>query len=158
MPKRGSISKPLHNLRVGQAPFRDKQNLRTNAEPMGILSSLPVLTTMINPVVLGRRDLSELRAMSEDYDDVTSHVVFVHGLGGDLLRTWTSLGPPPVFWPTWLEEDLERTGVWTLGYDAPKTNWRGAALPVPDRANDVLDRLLAEPRISTGSIALWGTR
>lgn len=94
--------------------------------------------------------------MSEGYDDVTSHVVFVHGLGGDLLRTWTSRGPPPVFWPTWLEEDLERTGVWTLGYDAPKTNWRGAALPVPDRANDVLDRLLAEPRILTGSIAFVG--
>lgn len=94
--------------------------------------------------------------MSESYADVTSHVVFVHGLGGDPIGTWTSLASPDAFWPTWLEEDIERIGIWTLSYDAPKTNWRGAALAIPDRANDVLDRLLAEPRISTGNIAFVG--
>ncbi|WIV98446.1 HTH domain-containing protein [Kinneretia aquatilis] len=39
-----------------------------------------------------------------------------------------------------------------VGYSAPKTNWRNVALALPDRGDNVLARLLAEPLLATGSI------
>ncbi|MEL7011418.1 MAG: alpha/beta hydrolase, partial [Cyanobacteria bacterium J06588_4] len=47
-------------------------------------------------------------------------VVFVHGLGGDALSTWHPQGKKEKAnsWLTWLGEDLEQVGIWTINYAA----------------------------------------
>lgn len=86
-------------------------------------------------------------------DHPNRHAIFLHGLGGDLENTWKSTGG---FWPRWLGEDIAGLSVWGLGYDAAPTKWRGASMPLPDRAQNVLARLLLEPALRDGEIALVG--
>ena len=80
-------------------------------------------------------------------------MVFIHGLSGHIERTWTSnASNSPVIWPKWLAEDVPGIGLWFVGYPAAKTNWGGYGIPVPDRADNVLARLLAEPALTKGNI------
>lgn len=82
-----------------------------------------------------------------------THVVFVHGLSGHLEMTWTTKASnPPVLWPKWLAEDIPGVGLWLVGYPAAKTNWRGHGMPLSERADNILARLLAEPRLKKGNI------
>jgi len=82
-------------------------------------------------------------------------VVFVHGLGGDPIETWRSGTDENTSWPHWL--DLEfgtQIGVWSLGYAAAPSKWQGipffggkdpdagAAMSLPRRAENALDRLV----------------
>jgi hypothetical protein len=46
-------------------------------------------------------------------------VIFLHGLDGDPLGTWTSEEDVPAVWPKWLAEDIEGLAVWSVGYEAP---------------------------------------
>lgn len=69
-------------------------------------------------------------------------VIFVHGLGGDGLTTWTRRGSND-FWPEWLAEDLPPVRVWSLTYPASATKWttRGEGMALPDRAANLIDAL-----------------
>ncbi|MDN3922515.1 CDC27 family protein [Roseateles violae] len=51
-----------------------------------------------------------------------------------------------------MSEDIAGLGIWLVGYPAPKTNWGGIALALPDRADNVLARLLVEPRLANGNV------
>jgi pimeloyl-ACP methyl ester carboxylesterase len=103
--------------------------------------------------VLRRISLSVLHPVSRDYSNVKTHVVFVHGLSGDMRKTWTTKqSTGEVLWPEWLAEDILGVGLWLVGYEAPKTNWRGNGLHLSDRADNVLARLLSEPRLANGQI------
>jgi triacylglycerol esterase/lipase EstA (alpha/beta hydrolase family) len=86
-------------------------------------------------------------------------VVFVHGLDGDPRSTWMPT-PPRVgpfrrlwewltatqqvpqanagFWPEWLASEFPQVGIWSLAYPAGSTAWLGTAMPLPDRARQVL--------------------
>ena len=70
--------------------------------------------------------------------------VFLHGLGGDYRDTWSAEG---CFWPEWLAQDVEGLAVYSVGYDASPIAWFGRAMPLLDRANNVLERL------ATGGVA-----
>src|SRR5262245_55781155 len=70
------------------------------------------------------------------------NVVFVHGLGGHAYRTWGWSTEGGTFWPEWLARDIPGLATWTLAYDAPPTNWLGTAMPIQDRAKNVLECLL----------------
>lgn len=64
-------------------------------------------------------------------------VVFVHGLDGDARRSW--VGPDgESFWPDWLSADIPEAAVWTVGYDAWSSGWRGRSMSLPDRAVNLL--------------------
>lgn len=66
-------------------------------------------------------------------------VVFVHGLGGNAREYWMAdPNKPETFWPAWIGEDVPNVGVWSLGYDAAKFAWEGAAMPLFDRAKHAL--------------------
>ena len=81
-------------------------------------------------------------------------MLFVHGLSGHIEKTWTSnASVSPVIWPKWLAEDVPGIGLWLVGYPAAKTNWGGYGLPILDRADNILTRLIAEPALSKGNIA-----
>jgi tetratricopeptide (TPR) repeat protein len=43
-----------------------------------------------------------------------------------------------------------------VGYDAAVSRWRGHAMHLPDRATNVLERLLAEPALADGPLVLIG--
>src|SRR3954447_21052355 len=80
-------------------------------------------------------------------------VIFVHGLNGNPRQYWFPADEPDKFWPAWLGEDLPDVGVWSLGYEnaalKPNASWlarrflqAGFAMPLADRADDVLLRLV----------------
>lgn len=68
-------------------------------------------------------------------------VVFVHGLAGDAEQTWRHASGPECYWPKWINESLPQVGVWACDYDAAMTRWGGDALPLFDRAVDILGKL-----------------
>ena len=71
-------------------------------------------------------------------------VVFVHGLGGDGKATWHPVGKPNSYWPAWLGEDMPHVGVWSIDYEASASAWLGGTMPIKDRANNILERLIAD--------------
>ena len=76
--------------------------------------------------------------------DAVVDIIFVHGLGGDKVSTWQSLESEESFWPAWLGEDLQHAAIYSLGYDASPSEWLGHAMPLSDRAMNVLALLDAE--------------
>jgi hypothetical protein len=44
-------------------------------------------------------------------------------------------------WPLWLAEEIEGIAVWSVGYDAWSSRWRGHAMPLQDRAINLLAQL-----------------
>ena len=91
--------------------------------------------------------MAKLIAIAACRGEVTSHAIFFHGLGGDPYRTWRFGLDDKLLWPLWLANDIKRLAVWTIGYEAPISRWRGSAMHLTDRATNVLAMLLAEPKL-----------
>ncbi len=98
--------------------------------------------------------MADLFPIAEARGPKSANVVFVHGLGGDVKRTWQATKDQASFWPAWLAQDIESLSVYSLGYEATVSRWRGSAMDLPGRAANVLDRLLAEPALANGSLIL----
>jgi hypothetical protein len=64
-----------------------------------------------------------------------------------------SSGPKPQLWPRWLAGDIEKLGIWSVEHDSAPTRWRGHAMSLVDRANNILPRLLTEERLKKGEIS-----
>lgn len=79
-------------------------------------------------------------------------MIFVHGLGGSLQTTWIAKTKPAGLWPQWLEADVPDIAIWGVDYDAAPTRWRGWSMHLFHRAENVLARLLAEPRLQHGHL------
>ncbi|KAL8657838.1 MAG: hypothetical protein Q9226_001523 [Calogaya cf. arnoldii] len=75
--------------------------------------------------------------------DAVCDIIFVHGLGGSAMRTWSWKRDTAQFWPAWLSDDeqLYKMRVFTFGYNS---NFRGSAtnLNITDFAKDLLFHLL----------------
>jgi hypothetical protein len=71
-------------------------------------------------------------------------VVFIHGLHGDAFETWCH-DPRRLrdSWPYWLAADpaLGSVGIWSLGYAAASSKWRGSALPLSGIAQTAIHSL-----------------
>jgi tetratricopeptide (TPR) repeat protein/pimeloyl-ACP methyl ester carboxylesterase len=85
-----------------------------------------------------------------------ANVIFLHGLGGDLRATWRHGPDDRSFWPRWLAENIPGLAVYSIGYDASVSRWRGTAMHLTDRATNVLARILAEPELQSGQLILIG--
>lgn len=79
--------------------------------------------------------------------------MFIHGVRFSKKPVWMSSGPTPELWPRWLADDIPGLTVWSVEHDSAPTKWFGHAMPLVDRANNILPRLLAEPRLAQGDIA-----
>lgn len=64
-------------------------------------------------------------------------VIFVHGLGGHYQKTWHPQEKlDNKSWLYWLGEDLEDIAIWSFGYEAEFSNWKGKAMPRFDQARN----------------------
>ncbi len=72
-------------------------------------------------------------------DSSVGDVLFVHGLGGSPIATWSSDSKNPTnYWPAWLSDQRQDLSVWSLGYDASAFAWQGSPMPLFDRATNAL--------------------
>jgi hypothetical protein len=81
-------------------------------------------------------------------------VIFLHGLDGDPVKTW-SYGAKESFWPRWLAEDDPAAAVWCVGFDAFASRWRGSSMGILDRGVNLL-ALLATHGIGERPLCLVG--
>jgi hypothetical protein len=72
-------------------------------------------------------------------------VVFVHGLTGDPIGSWSNAAGD--FWPRWLAADFPDLNVYSAGYgsSASASPRRGAGASISDLASILLDALLSRP-------------
>ena len=72
-------------------------------------------------------------------------VVFVHGLTGDPVDTWSANGasePEGGYWPKWLAADLPHFNYYTLGYPASVfAQWAKKEMNLYQRSINVLETL-----------------
>lgn len=69
-------------------------------------------------------------------------VIFVHGLGGHALSTWHSQEKfDKNSWPFWLGEELPDIGIWSFGYEAEFSSYKGKSMPRFDQAGNLLEWL-----------------
>jgi hypothetical protein len=72
-------------------------------------------------------------------------VIFVHGLTGDPVDTWSSEGTTETegpYWPNWLVTDLPHLNFYTLGYPASLfAQWAKKEMNLYQRAKNVLETL-----------------
>ncbi len=80
---------------------------------------------------------SELVKCGSDAEDRAGDVVFIHGLDGHPLHTWTN-AVTGFNWPEGLAASLPGIGVWSLGYAVASSSWRGTAMPLVERSINAL--------------------
>ena len=70
-------------------------------------------------------------------------VIFVHGLGGHARSTWHphELPNDDNFWLMWLAQERPDLGIWSFGYNAAPSEWKGSTMPLFDRASNLLEYL-----------------
>lgn len=92
------------------------------------------------------------RISSESVSEPRLDVVFVHGLNGHWRATWRRRIHWAIpwwadrcfeFWPDWVDDELDRAVcVYSLGYEAKVSAWRGTAMPLFDRATNCAELLV----------------
>ncbi len=100
--------------------------------------------------------MTEFFAFAEAKAERRASAIFFHGLGGDARSTWSVGSSQSCFWPAWLAEDIEGLSVYSVGYPAPVSRWRGAAMHLTDQARSALGRLLDEACLEQGQLILIG--
>lgn len=67
-------------------------------------------------------------------------VIFVHGLTGDPVQTWTTSDND--FWPKWLCQTFGEIGIYTMGYPCSiYERWAKKEMDLHERANHMLEKL-----------------
>jgi len=101
--------------------------------------------------------MADLHCFSNCRGTLKANVIFFHGLGGHPRFTWQANKlDESTLWPRWLAEDIEGHAIWSVGYESPVSRWEGYAMGLYDRAENVLGRLIKEPRLGEGRIILLG--
>jgi pimeloyl-ACP methyl ester carboxylesterase len=77
-------------------------------------------------------------------DKRKADVIFIHGLGGNYKDTWSAkIGEEgdKFYWPMELSKVEPDVGVWSINYNASPSLWIGTAMPIEDRADNLLKEL-----------------
>jgi predicted alpha/beta hydrolase family esterase len=86
--------------------------------------------------------MSELHTISAGGGAAQADVIFVHGLDGGPFQTWQhDAKRQNDCWLYWLANDAPQISVHTLEYAAISSEWLGPAMPLGDRAKEVLNEL-----------------
>ena len=94
----------------------------------------------------------KLDLVSRIIDRPNGDVVFIHGLGGDAKKTWSSedsVGKGDSerefisYFPAVLSADLPETNIWALDYSAQITNWGNKPIcnELPRYCNNIFEYL-----------------
>ena len=76
--------------------------------------------------------------------DTSLDVIFVHGLDGHHERSWQhNADDVGSYWPRWIADAFPDATVWTLSYELASSSWIGNAIPLFDRAKNVIALLQA---------------
>lgn len=97
--------------------------------------------------------MTELIKVANWKGERRASVIFVHGLGGHAYETWRQRSNEDFFWPLWLAQDIEGLTVYSLSYAAPASNWVGTAMPLEDRAANVLECILSNSELTQAPVA-----
>lgn len=134
-----SIGPPDYE-QVGLPMIEGQRVLRFNSDGGGLPPSY--VSPMNDPLVL-----TSIHACPEPFVDF----IFVHGLGGTSITTWSWEKDPNKCWISWLgnDVDLSRSRIFTYGYDASRTG-SSTTVGFLDFAKDLLLRMKAycDPTIS----------
>lgn len=114
-------------------------------EPTSFLPIDRRTTTSIRSPSPGRRSTLGLHLVHQPSETPCLDIIFIHGLGGDSLKTWSKDHNPELFWPgLWLpfETDLERARIFTFGYNANfRPNEAKSVSNITDFAKELLFEL-----------------
>jgi hypothetical protein len=80
-------------------------------------------------------------------------IIFVHGLGGSPIETWGFQHNNS--WKDWIEANRPDLNIWSIEYAVEPTEWRGNAMPLSDRALNIL-ALLDNKKIGSRPIVFIG--
>jgi protein SERAC1 len=66
-------------------------------------------------------------------------IIFIHGLGGNARGTWhpEERQDDDNFWLMWLAQERPDLCIWSFGYNAEAFEWKGATMPLFDRASNL---------------------
>nr|KMM67566.1 hypothetical protein CPAG_03899 [Coccidioides posadasii RMSCC 3488] len=102
----------------------------------------PAPTRSTKPVKDRSADPLGITVLYEPQAQHTADIIFVHGLGGSSLQTWSKDGDPKLRWPQqWLplEPETCKARILTFGYNAPFQRGRdGSAADILDFARSLL--------------------
>jgi hypothetical protein len=71
-------------------------------------------------------------------------VIFLHGLTGDPLETWSTSCEEKLCWPNWLEDQFPGLSAYTIGYPASLfAAWAKKEMDIHERAANILEHLAA---------------
>jgi hypothetical protein len=88
---------------------------------------------------------------------ISRHLIFIHGLSGDPIKTWLANNDNDEFWPVWFAETAEDIAIWTVGYPADKVKWNnGQAMPPTDRGSSIYNALLPKTELDRGELCFIG--
>ncbi len=78
-----------------------------------------------------------------EHENRIADIIFVHGLGGDALSTWHPQEKQEAdnSWLSWLGQDIENIGIWSVDYEVEAFRWQGSTMPLADRATNIIDLL-----------------
>ncbi|EKB21864.1 hypothetical protein HMPREF1170_02126 [Aeromonas veronii AMC35] len=100
-----------------------------------------------------------MSTLTKIYDASVSdatHVIFVHGLGGDAHSTWmNNANNPSTFWPGWVGEDA-KCCVWVADYGAAISGWTDDAMHLADLGEALFAALQVEQSLQSSRIVLVG--
>lgn len=82
---------------------------------------------------------TELTQIGEAVQKPLIDVVFIHGLGGDQHKTWQNeKNKAGDYWPKWVSEYHKQAAIWSVKYDGSPHSWFGEAMPITERAKNIL--------------------
>lgn len=79
--------------------------------------------------------------------------IFVHGLRGGSIKTWTKSGNPQTYWPqAWLprDPDLQNARIHSFGYNSDWGDPRETNLDIHDFGRSLLGEILTSPELRKG--------
>lgn len=72
-------------------------------------------------------------------------IVFVHGLTGDPMETWSTGADQSDFWPLWISESIKGVGIHTVGYPASLfEKLAKKEMDIYERAENAIEYMLAK--------------